>query len=75
MQLQEKVKVRTLELKNVLARLKDIAGLLNEPMELYDYLERLAKNHSELDILLNLFPFSADAKNDKLCYTENLHFY
>src|SRR3989338_1764447 len=67
MQLQEKVKVRTLELKNVLARLKNIAGLHNEPMELYDYLERLAKNHSELDILLNLFPFSADAKNDKLC--------
>ena len=67
MQIQETVKVGTLELKNVLARLKDIAGLLSEPRELYDYLERLVKNHSELDVLINLLPFAPGAKNDKLC--------
>jgi len=67
MQLENAVKVRKLELNTVLRRLKDIASLLNEPGELYGYLDRLRENYSELNVLINLFPFEPEFKNDGLC--------
>lgn len=67
MRVEEAVKVKKLELKTVLRRLKDIANLLNEPKELHGYLDRLMENHSELNVLINLFPFDPELKNDGLC--------
>lgn len=67
MQQQNTVKVRELELKTVLRRLKDIAERLKSPEELCDYLNTMTENSSELNTLINLFPFEPELKNDGLC--------
>lgn len=64
---QETIKVRKLELKNILRRLKDIAVRLKNPKELYDYLETITENSSELNVLISLFPFDPELKNDRFC--------
>lgn len=67
MQVENVVKTRKLELKTVLRRLKDIALHLNDPKELYDYIDRLLENYSELNVLINLLPFEPGLKNNGLC--------
>ena len=59
------VKVRKIELKNILRRLKDIAVRLKDPKGLYDYLERMIESSSELNIIVDLFPFDPEPKNDR----------
>ena len=59
------VKIRKVELKNILRRLKDIAVRLKDPKGLYDYLERMIENSSELNIIAGLFPFDPEPKNDR----------
>lgn len=68
MQVENVVKTRKLELKTVLRRLKDIALRLNDPRELYDHFDRLLENYSELNVLINLFPFDPELKDDGCCF-------
>jgi MoaA/NifB/PqqE/SkfB family radical SAM enzyme len=67
MELENTIKIRKLELINVLRRLKDIAIRLKEPKELYDYLDTMMKNSSDLNILVELLPFDPELKNGKFC--------
>ena len=64
---QETIKLKKLEFKDVLRRLKDITARLKDPKGLYGYLETMMENPSELNFLINLFPFDPELKNDKFC--------
>jgi MoaA/NifB/PqqE/SkfB family radical SAM enzyme len=58
---------KRVKLINVLRRLKDLASCLNEPKQMYDYIDAVMEGKSDLGRLTELMPFEPGLKNEKAC--------